>query len=175
MRTVIAVLCLVVLCMSVAVSAPMEMERGRVLAPARRGVVVGPLVLAIPDLIVKQVEVSRGGGEFPMYTFNITVANIGMGAASPTETGIVYYARPRADQPMVAGVLGEVATPTIAAGAETVVTITYGVGMPKMYLFVTADFPTTANLLGAIGERKEGNNVLAVPLDTAASFPRTFR
>lgn len=167
MRIAIAVLCLTVLSLSVAVSAPVE--RGKVVVPRR------PPVLAIPDLIVKQVDVSRGGGEFPVYTFRITVANIGTREASPTKTGIVYYARPRIDQPMATGLLGEVATPTIASGAETVVTITHVVGMSKAYLFVTADFPTTANLLGAIRERKEGNNVLAVRLDTGASFPRTFR
>ncbi len=176
MRIIIAVLCLTVLCLSVAVSAPAG--SGGVLAPAGRGGVVAAgrvPVLAIPDLIVKQVEVSRGGGEFPMYTFKITVANIGTREARLSNTAIVFYAWPRTDQPMVAGVLGEVATPAIAAGAQTVVTITHSVGVSKMYLFVTADFPTTASLLGSVRERKEGNNVLVVPLDTRASFPRTFR
>jgi hypothetical protein len=167
MRVTMAVVCLVALCLSPVLSA--EEAAVGVFAP------VGPISVSLPDLVVKQVEVTRGGGEFPMYTFKITVANIGTRAATATKTGIVYYAWARTDQPMQAGVLGEVATPAIAAGAQTVVTITYNVGLAKMYLFVTADFPDMAHQLGAIREIKEGNNVLAVPLDTGASFPRTFR
>jgi len=167
MRIAIAVLCLTVLSLSVAVSAPVGKAQIRVPSHAR--------ALALPDLIVKQVVVSRSSAEFPTYTFRITVANIGTREARPTKTGIVTYALLRTDQPMMAGTLGEVATPTIAPGAETVVTITNAVATSKMYLFVTADFPTKVAQLGAIREKKEGNNVLVVPLNTGASFPRTFR
>jgi hypothetical protein len=175
MRIVIAVL-VVVLCLSVALSAPAG--KGGVLTPTEKGTVLSPTevrVLPMPDLIVKQVAVSQGSGEFPAYTFNITVANIGTRVAGVTTTGIVHYSWARTDQPMTTGLVGEVATPSIAPGDETVVTITHPVALAKMYLFVTADLPTTENQLGAIRERKEGNNVLAVPLDTTASFPRTFK
>jgi hypothetical protein len=168
MRLTMAAVCLAVLCLSVVLPA-LAAGEGAVAAP------VGPILLAMPDLVVKQVDVSRGGGEFRLYTFRITVANIGNRAAAATKTGIVSYALVRTDQPMATGLLGEVATPAIAAGAQRVVTFTYNVGLAKMYLFVTADFPDTAHQLGAIGEKSEGNNVLVVPLDTEASFPRTYK
>lgn len=168
MRVTVAAICLTVLCLSVVLPA-LAAGEGPGLAPA------GPIALAMPDLVVKQVEVSRGGGEFPMYTFKITVANVGTSAAGATKTGIVYYSWPRTDQPGTTGLLGEVATPAIAAGGQTVVTMTYNVALAKMYLFATADFPDTGHQLGAIREKSEGNNVLAAPLDTNASFPRTYR
>jgi hypothetical protein len=76
---------------------------------------------------------------------------------------------------MQAGYLGEVTTPAIPAGGETVVSLTLNYGWAKSFLFVTADFPTTAHLLGAVRETSEGNNTLNVPLDTAATFPRIFK
>ena len=168
MRLTMAAVCLAVLCLSVVLPA-LAAGEGPVVAPA------GPFVLALPDLVVKQVEVTRGGGEFPMYTFRITVANIGTRPAGATKTGIVFYALTRFDEPMTTGKVAEVATPTIAAGAQRVVTITYNVGLAKMYLFVTADFPDAGHQLGAITEKSEGNNVLVVPLSTDASFPRTYK
>jgi len=167
MRLITVTACLTLLCVSAALCAPAG--GGAASAP------LGPLQIAIPDLVVKQVEVSRGGGEFPPYTFKITVANIGTRDAGPTKTGIIQYVLVRTDQPMQAGYLGEVATPAIPAGGQTVVALTLNYGWAKGYLFVTADFPTTSALLGAVREKSEGNNTLNVPLDTSASFPRTFK
>ncbi|MHB8996283.1 MAG: CARDB domain-containing protein [Armatimonadota bacterium] len=170
MRLTIAAVCLTVLCLS-ALLPVLAAEDGPVVTPARPT----GFQLSLPDLVVKQVEISRGAGEFPTYTLKITVANIGRRVAAESKTGVIYYALPRTDQPMVTGILGEVATPTIAAGAETVVTITHNLQVANMYLFVTADFPDSGHQLGAVRELSEQNNVLAVPVDTRASFPRTYR
>jgi len=170
MRLTLAAVCLIVLSLSVVLPA-LAAGEATVLAPVGP---VGPLVLRMPDLVVKQVEVSRGGGEFPLYTFKVTVANVGGRACGATKTGIVFYALARTDQPMTTGLIGEANTPALAAGAQTVVTITRPTMYAQMYLFATADFPDVAHQLGAVRESSEGNNVLAVPLDTNASFPRTF-
>lgn len=167
MRRVVAVLGVVVLCASVVMSA-----EGGGISP----VPTGPLEVIRPDLVVKQVEVSRGGAvEFPTYTFRITVANVGTANAAATKTGLIAYVLTRIDQPMQAYMMGEVNTPPINAGSQAVVTFSTDRIYAKMFIFVTADFPTTANQLGAISERSEGNNCLIVPLNTQATFPRVYR
>lgn len=134
-----------------------------------------PVLLLLPDLIVKQVDISRGAGEFPHYTIRVTVANIGARQAPASKTGICYYALQRTDRPMVAGLVGQASTPVIPAGSQAIVTITAPTMYSKMYLFVTADFPDATHQLGAVGEKNEANNVMSIRLDTQASFPQTFK
>ncbi len=139
--------------------------------------VPGPIPLSLPDLVVKEVVIFRGSGEFPAYTFRITIANIGKADAGPSQTGLIAYTLFNVTKPMELYLLGQVDTPAIPAGAEvTVVFTTPGTLRSKEYICVIADFPTKANPLGAVLEIGETNNALTIPLDTSkGTFPRSYK
>jgi hypothetical protein len=140
---------------------------------------VGPVLVKIPDLVVKQVTVERiGGGEFPAHTFKIIIKNRGVGNAVASTLGVLSLDNVTAG-PTGAGVFAAVPTPAIPAGAQVTVQFERQMPIDKAYWVFVADAPVGGKPLGAVTEsvgstRGKCNNSFVVGYSTAYGNPQTF-
>ena len=148
-------------------------------APPGPGPVTGPVLVTLPDLIIKQVVIKRvGGGEFPPFEFYITVKNKGAGIVGTSTTGIVYVQDIGASASPVSA-FAAAPTPSIPAGGQVTVKVTRTGPFGKIYLVFLADAPTAGKPLGKLLEgltssAYEQNNSLTVPFDIAKGTNQTF-
>jgi len=140
---------------------------------------VGPVLVKVPDLVIKQVTIDRtGGGEFPSHTFWIIVKNKGLGNAGFSTLGVLKLDNVAAG-PTGAGVLAAVPVPPIAAGAVFTVKFERQMPIEKACFVFVADSPVGGKPLGQVTEsvgstRGKGNNSFVVAYSTAYGDPQTF-
>jgi len=150
--------------------APAPVGGGAITPAPAPGTGVGLPEVISPDLVIKQVVISREGGmfgHFGQWRYSLTVANVGNQVAGPSTTALVAL-RVSAEQsgsPVSMEVKCEIATPAIPAGDQAVVTFQEpAYRLQGSCVFAMADFPTLVAPSGAVREIGEGNNVLVVPL-----------